>query len=431
MPSLSEALAVAQDHHRHGRLREADKIYREILALDPNHCECLHFFGRLAAEAGRSDIAIAVMSRAVELKPDFAAARNDLGNVLFTAQRIDEAIEQYKKAIAVRPNDVEPYFNLGNALCAQDRLAEAFAAFTRMAELLRSAARDRNAEPPPAPPHKAKHDREQLDYWMTSGPIGQEAGRLQAIARAAGASQNVAQFFDRVSHIESGEALAGPAINPAHDVAAIETRWRDSRPNIVVVDDLLSQDALRALRRFCLGSTIWRRVYESGYLGSMPEHGFASPLMAQIADELRRKLSGIFAGHHLTRLWAFKCDSAMSGTSLHADFAAVNVNFWITPDEANLDPQSGGLVLWDVPAPPDWDFKRYNGNIAACRAFLASQDAKSVTIPYRANRAVIFDSDLFHETDRIAFTDGYANRRINVTLLYGWRSGGGSTSIGP
>ena len=42
---------------------------------------------------------------------------------------------------------------------------------------------------------------------------------------------------------------------------------------------------------------------------------------------------------------------------------------------------------------------------------------------------MIFNSDLFHETDRIAFADGYENRRINVTLLYGRRdaaaAGGG------
>ena len=52
---------------------------------------------------------------------------------------------------------------------------------------------------------------------------------------------------------------------------------------------------------------------------------------------------------------------------------------------------------------------------------LAESGAKSVTVPYRANRAVIFDSDLFHETDQIAFKEGYLNRRINITMLYGTR----------
>ena len=65
------------------------------------------------------------------------------------------------------------------------------------------------------------------------------------------------------------------------------------------------------------------------------------------------------------------------------------------------------------------------GQTEAIRAFLAEHGAKPTTIPYRANRAVIFDSDLFHETDAIRFQDGYANRRINVTMLYGWRHRGG------
>jgi hypothetical protein len=57
----------------------------------------------------------------------------------------------------------------------------------------------------------------------------------------------------------------------------------------------------------------------------------------------------------------------------------------------------------------------------ATRDFLARNGAKAVTIPHRSNRAVIFDSDLFHETDTIRFKDGYLNRRINVTMLFGQR----------
>ena len=104
----------------------------------------------------------------------------------------------------------------------------------------------------------------------------------------------------------------------------------------------------------------------------------------------------------------------------------MNVNFWITPDDANLDPEHGGLVIWDVSAPLDWNFARYNGDEEAARAFLAREGAKSITVPYRANRAVIFDSDLFHETDKIRFKQGYENRRINVTMLYGRRKFSGA-----
>jgi hypothetical protein len=80
--------------------------------------------------------------------------------------------------------------------------------------------------------------------------------------------------------------------------------------------------------------------------------------------------------------------------------------------------------VWDKAAPLDWDFDQYNGDVELPRRFLKEAGATSVTVPYRANRAVIFDSDLFHETDTIRFKDGYENRRINVTLLYGRREKG-------
>ena len=188
-----------------------------------------------------------------------------------------------------------------------------------------------------------------------------------------------------------------------------------------MIDDLLMPQALEGLRNFCLASLIWQRSFDEGYLGAFAENGFACPLLAQIAEELPARFPAIFGAHPLQYLWAFKYESRCTGIKVHADFAIVNVNFWITPDDANLDPGRGGLVIWDVATPADWDFARYNGEAAPIREFLGRNGAKSVTVPYRANRAVIFDSDLFHETDHVYFKPGYQNRRINVTLLYGRR----------
>jgi hypothetical protein len=103
----------------------------------------------------------------------------------------------------------------------------------------------------------------------------------------------------------------------------------------------------------------------------------------------------------------------------------VNVNFWITPDEANLDPDSGGLVLWDKEAPADWSPDEYNTydpeRQRRIRDFLAAAGARRTVVPYRQNRCVVFNSDLFHRTDDIHFRDGYEHRRINITMLYGTR----------
>ena len=50
---------------------------------------------------------------------------------------------------------------------------------------------------------------------------------------------------------------------------------------------------------------------------------------------------------------------------------------------------------------------------------LRSTNFENVTIPYRQNRIVVFDSALYHKTDSFRFREGYENRRINLTLLFG------------
>ena len=47
-----------------------------------------------------------------------------------------------------------------------------------------------------------------------------------------------------------------------------------------------------------------------------------------------------------------------------------------------------------------------------------SKDVDYIKVPYRSNRAVIFNSKLYHVTDKIEFSDNYKDRRVNVTFLY-------------
>jgi len=56
---------------------------------------------------------------------------------------------------------------------------------------------------------------------------------------------------------------------------------------------------------------------------------------------------------------------------------------------------------------------------AAMEAELAASGSRPVVIPYRRNRVVVFDSALYHATNRHSFKPGYTNRRINLTLLFG------------
>lgn len=235
-----------------------------------------------------------------------------------------------------------------------------------------------------------------------------------AIARA------IEPLFNRLIHREDCNRLEGGALNPDVDWRTCEQRYLDADPEVVYIDGFLRPEALERLRRFCLASTVWKTPRPYGYMGALFGDGFATPLLLQIITELRQRMPSALGPHALAQAWAYKYDSTLSGINIHADCAAVNLNFWITPDTANLDPESGGLVLWDKKPPADWGLMRtQNPDKSEILAFLESSGAKTITVPHRQNRMVMFHSALFHRTDFPKFRDGYENRRINVTLLYG------------
>ena len=127
-------------------------------------------------------------------------------------------------------------------------------------------------------------------------------------------------------------------------------------------------------------------------------------------------------------MWVYRYRNQSEGVGKHTDEGAVSFNFWITPDDANLAPDQGGLVVYAKYQPYDWDWWRYNVEQYTPDVkqeiddFLA--DAETITIPYRENRAVLFHSNLFHGSDRVHFKDGFENRRMNVTMLFGKRGAG-------
>lgn len=422
-----------------GRLDQAIIAYRKALTLNPRHADTHNNLGVTLKEQGRLAAAISAYRDALRLKPTHLEALNNLGLALMEAGSIDEAIASFQRALAVQPAYGKALYNLGIALIWTGD-------HQRAIECLSQAAQAKHNHGKPVTESvvyrsRIKHDIEQVRYLLTRQLLGPESmGYLQSLEqldRALSAqypdrnrcpvepvqAASIAPSFNRFLHLADCDRLPSGALHAGLDVDNVEGRYLAKQPEVTFIDQLLNEEALTSLRRFCWESTIWKKDYENGYLGAFLGDGFATPLLLQIAEELRLKFSRIFKQHRLTQAWAFKQDSARRGLNIHADAAAVNVNFWITPDEANLDPEKGGLVVYDKEAPRDWNFAAYNSdqNKPKILEWLKQSGAQAIRIPYRANRAVVFNSDLFHETDDIRFKDDYLSRRINITLLYGHR----------
>lgn len=130
----------------------------------------------------------------------------------------------------------------------------------------------------------------------------------------------------------------------------------------------------------------------------------------------------LICSHRLTQGWAFKYDTDIAQpVNAHADSAAVNFNVWLSPDENNLDPDGGGLVVYTAVPPEGTPFTVFNHIPLHSEAerMLRETDYANHTIPHRSNRAVVFQSDLFHESGKMKWAKGYEGRRINLTLLFG------------
>ncbi len=131
MPTLSESLAIAQQHQRNGNLQDAEQLYQQILRGNPNCGEALHLLGGIAQQSGRKDLAAEYTQRAADLLPQSPAVLSDLATAYQVLGRFDEAIATLRKAIKRAPNVEALHFNLGNVLHAQGKKKDAIAAYRR------------------------------------------------------------------------------------------------------------------------------------------------------------------------------------------------------------------------------------------------------------------------------------------------------------
>lgn len=361
-----------------------------------------------------------------------------LADMNFQLGDLTEAKENALKAVAADPQANAARVLLGRVRTALDERDAALADFRAALELAPPWKAPAGGEPIAVPAHQALHNLEQLIYLEQADNLA--PGTL--LPAPAGvremAQRKLSQMLDdKGSEIPTiplggqyGRTMADPplvlhdeappavCLNRRDDWGDVARTFKGEGKGVACVDHLLTPEALAQLQRFCLRSTVWRRAYPPGYIGAAPESGFFSRLLLQIAAELRQAIPELLDGHHLNYWWSFVCQHQRPGIDIHADHSDVSLNFWITPDSANLDPDSGGLDMWDVAAPDDWTFDDYNSGTRDIRAFLRQEGARRTSYAYAENRGLLFKGTIFHQTATCRFADGFENRRRNITMLF-------------
>jgi Flp pilus assembly protein TadD len=133
-------LARGLELHQAGKLQEAERLYRKVLTLHPEHFDALHMLGVVALQGGRAGYAIDLIERALRQKPDLAAAHGNLAAALTKSGRLDEAIAAHQRHISLHPTQIDPHLKIASLLAHLGRTTEALASSERTIGLFPDAA---------------------------------------------------------------------------------------------------------------------------------------------------------------------------------------------------------------------------------------------------------------------------------------------------
>ena len=133
--TTQRAIDLAAQHHKEGRLSQAETAYQRILESDPNQPIALHLLGVVAHQTGKNDVAVDLITRAIAIDPDLAEAHSNLGTALRDLGKLEEAVTSYHKALALKPDYADAHNNLGNALKDLGKPEEAVASYHKALNL--------------------------------------------------------------------------------------------------------------------------------------------------------------------------------------------------------------------------------------------------------------------------------------------------------
>lgn len=206
--SAAARFSEAVRHHQAGQLREAEHLYRQALAADPEHADSMHLLGVLAHQVGNHQGAIEMIGKALAISTRAPEFHYNIGLAYGALGRFEEAASHNARAIALRPDYAEAHLNLGNALFASGRTAEAISSYRQVLKL--------------------RPDSPVVIYNLANALA--DAGRPDEAEahyrRAIALKPDYAEAYNNLGTLLMGRGLAG-------DAAALHRRALELQPGLV------------------------------------------------------------------------------------------------------------------------------------------------------------------------------------------------------
>lgn len=432
---------------------EAIDAFRLAINEDPSRIAAQFQLAETYQAQDRLEDAIVCLERLRSFRPDLPEVYIRLGLVKKASGDYDAAMALYARAHELNPGLESAYLHQAEIHLARDELSKAQEMYAALYEKTRgqpasrsnhkqvtASSPDKNDKPLVVTRFYLENLADHIEYLIGREKIdasfrtmaGQCRYVLDEISRQdnndgfitlnSKQASRLANICIRSIHYADTPLMEAPVINAGIDEREVQDRYLEAEFPMVMIDDFLSPEALQALNDFCLESTIFFYSSTSNYLFSQVHEGFNCTLLYDIARGLKAKFPRVLKAKELTNMWAYRHPARGDGVRAHTDQAAVTFNFWITPDEANLDKEHGGLIIYDKVQPQDWDWSKINRlkDTRIVREQISDylKESNTTTIAYRENRAMMFHSNLFHASDKFHFRDNYMSRRMNISLIF-------------
>lgn len=135
-PLNSQALInSALQFQQSGNLREAGRIYRQVLDAEPENPDAWHLLGMTLHAGNQLESAIECLKNALVLLPDHPDVLANLGVVYRTAGILDQSQAVLEKSLQLKPNSVQALSNLGTVYMECGNLAAAQIQFEKALSL--------------------------------------------------------------------------------------------------------------------------------------------------------------------------------------------------------------------------------------------------------------------------------------------------------
>jgi Flp pilus assembly protein TadD len=126
---------TAFEHHKAGKLDQAEELYRQAIASDPTNSDAIQLLGVICMQKGRFGPGEALIREAISIHPEVPDYYRNLAEALVQTRQWNQAIASFRQLLAFEPANDAVFFRVGTMMAEHGQMISGMDALRRAIEL--------------------------------------------------------------------------------------------------------------------------------------------------------------------------------------------------------------------------------------------------------------------------------------------------------